>query len=196
MGRFKKIILSFILVFACLFPVACAESENYSYTVAITTEGNGTCRSTMETVQFGDTVEFSIKPDNYYQIKEFSINGTVIPITGTTHVEYCVTQDLSVKVVFEYAYIKVSYNADTINYKLPDRYSTKNGYYGWMPKLKKISEEPVGGDSDVNNYYCLQDNQVFVGWYTEPNGQGKHIMGACIAPENDHTLYAYIKTVE
>ena len=153
MGRFKKIILSFILVFACLFPVACAESENYSYTVAITTEGNGTCRSTMETVQFGDTVEFSIKPDNYYQIKEFSINGTVIPITGTTHVEYCVTQDLSVKVVFEYAYIKVSYNADTINYKLPDRYSTKNGYYGWMPKLKKISEEPVGGDSDVNNYY-------------------------------------------
>ena len=40
------------------------------------------------------------------------------------------------------------------------------------------------------------ENYKFVGWYTEPNGQGKHIMGGCFAPEYDHTLYAYIKTVE
>ena len=133
MKGLKKILIAVILVFSCLFSISCAETEDYSYSVTITQEGNGTCRSTLDTVNFGDTVEFSIKPDNYHQVKEFSINGTVIPVAGTTHIEYCVTQDLNVNVVFEYALIKVSYDVGDIKVGIPARYATKNSYYGFMP---------------------------------------------------------------
>lgn len=196
MANIKKMFLAGLLSLTCLGGVACVGQEDYTYSVTITQEGNGNCRSTLDSVQFGGTVEFSIKPDNYHQIKEFSVNGTVIPVSGTTHIEYCVTQDLEVKVVFEYALIKVTYNAGDVDVNIPIRYVTKNAYYGFMPDLRKINDENSTIDEDVNHYYCLEDDQVFVGWYTEPNGQGKHIMGGCFAPEYDHTLYAYIKTVE
>lgn len=196
MKRLKTILLTIFAAVSCLLPCACAEEEKTSFAVTIEKEGKGVCRATSEEVSFGDAVEFSIKPDQNYRVKEFSINGEVIAVTGTVHVEYCVTEDLDVKVVFEYAMVRVTYDTGDINEDIPEKFVEKGEYFGFMPNLLKKSEEPDDfNEIDENDYYCLEDNQVFVGWYTQENGQGKLINGGCYAPDTDCVLYAYVKTV-
>lgn len=172
-----------------------ALTDDYLYDVTIEIEGKGKCYSTLEQVPFGGMVEFSIKPDLNYRVKSFTVNGRDVTVTGTAHNEYCVTEDIHVKVVFEYVVITVSFVVDGVDVQVRDKLTKKNDYYGFMPDLRRISDLPEEGDNDFNHYYCLADNQVFVGWYTEPNGQGKLINGGCYTPATNHTLYAYIKTV-
>ena len=80
MAKLKRILLAGLLSLCCIGGVACAEQDDYIYDVTITQEGNGNCRSTLDAVQFGGTVEFSIKPDNYHKIKNPDFEKELIAI--------------------------------------------------------------------------------------------------------------------
>ncbi len=164
-----------ILSVALVFSTACNDSQAIPgpYNITITASSGGRVTVPIEQVRFGENVSVSVKPDLGYRVKEFKINGQQINITGDTYTEYCVTEDLKIEAVFDSKYTTVHFDTDGRN-TIQDRRFTIDGYYRTLP-------EATSSDPD----------DLFLGWYTKPNGKGNYVVNSTRVPEEPHTLYAY-----
>lgn len=179
MKKICSIMLGLIMSSSMVFANACVDSQDAiegPYTITIEASEGGRVTVPINTVNFGDNVSISVKPDNGYRIKEFKINGEKISIVGDTYTEYCITEDLLVEVVFDSKYTTVSFDTAGRN-AIKDRQFTIDSYYKTLP-------EATSKDLD----------DLFLGWYTEPNGQGDYVVNSTRVPEEAHTLYAHFTT--
>ena len=175
MKKICSIILCMILSVSAVFATSCDIFENTDgpYNIEITATEGGRVSVPINQVNFGENVSVSVKPNNGYRVKEFKINGEDIYISGDTYTEYCVTEDLRIEVVFASKYTTVSFDTAGRT-SLRDRQFTIDSYYTSLPEA--TSENP---------------DDLFMGWYTEPNGKGDYIVNSSRVPEEAHTLYAY-----
>ena len=176
MKKISSIMLGMILSTSMVFASACSSSQDVvdgPYTVTINATMGGRVSTPIEQVNFGENVSISVKPSQGYRIKEFKINGEKITIVGDTYTEYCVTEDLLVEVVFDSQYTTVQFDTAGRN-TLRERKYTIGSYYGSLPTA-------TSDDAD----------DLFMGWYTQPNGKGDYVVNSSRVPEEAHTLYAY-----
>ena len=179
MNKICSMILCMALSTTAFFAGACSNSQNEiegPYNITIKANEGGRVFVPIDQVNFGENVSVSVKPQNGYRIKEFKINGEQLSVVGDTYTEYCVTEDLLIEVVFDSKYTTVSFDTDGRN-ALSDKKFTIGSYYGNLP-------EATSSDYD----------DLFLGWYTEPNGKGDYVVNSSRVPEEPHTLYAYFES--
>ena len=179
MKKICSMILCVALSAMTLFASACTNSQSGlegPYSITINANEGGRVSVPIDRVAFGENVSISVKPENGYRIKEFKINGEKVSIVGDTYTEYCVTENLVIEVVFDSKYTTVSFDTDGRN-RLSDKKFTIGSYYGTLP---------VATSDDYDD--------LFLGWYTEPDGKGEYVVNSSRVPEETHTLYAYFES--
>ena len=179
MKKISSIMLGLILSSSMVFASACSNQQDViegPYNITINATQGGRVSVPINQVNFGENVSVSVKPQNGYRVKEFKINGEKISLVGDTYTEYCVTEDLLIEVVFDSKYTTVSFNTAGRN-SLSDKQYTIGSWYGKLP-------EATSEDYD----------DLFLGWYTEPNGKGDYVVNSSRVPEEAHTLYAYFES--
>ena len=176
MKKICSILLCMILSVSAIFASACSGSENGiegPYNIKIEATAGGRVSVPIEQVNFGENISISVKPNQGYRVKEFKINGEKISLVGDTYTEYCITEDLLIEVVFDSKYTTVSFDTDGRN-TVRDRQFTIGSYYSSLPTA--TSDDP---------------DDLFMGWYTEPDGKGSYVVNSTRVPEEAHTLYAH-----
>ena len=176
MKKICSMMLGAILVTSTVFATACKNSQDAldgPYSVTINANEGGRVSVPINEVEFGENVPISIKPSQGYRVKEFKINGEKITIVGDTYTEYCVTEDLVIDVVFASQYTAVKFDTAGRDV-LRNRQFTIGSYYSNLPEA--TSDDP---------------DDLFVGWYTKPNGEGEYVVNSTRVPEEAHTLYAH-----
>ena len=176
MNRIGSIMLGMILATSTVLVSACSnfsQTQDGPYDITINATEGGRVTVPTDRVNFGENVSVSVKPNQGYRIKEFKINGETISIVGDTYTEYCVTEDLLIEVVFDSKYTTVHFDTAGRN-ALKDKKFTIGSYYSSLPEA--TSDDP---------------DDLFMGWYTAPNGKGNYVVNSTRVPEEAHTLYAY-----
>lgn len=179
MNKICSVMLGAVLSATTVFASACANTQDLidgPYSITIKASEGGRVSVPIDKVNFGENVSISVKPQNGYRVKEFKINGQKVSIVGDTYTEYCITEDLLVEVVFDSKYTTVSFDTAGRN-KISDKKFTIGSWYGSLP---------VATSNDYDD--------LFLGWYTEPNGKGDYVVNSTRVPEEAHTLYAYFDT--
>ena len=176
MQKISSIMLGMLMATSAVFASSCSTSQNKlegPFNVTIKATQGGRVSVPIEQVNFGENVPVSVQPAQGYRVKEFKINGEKITIVGDTYTEYCVTEDLLIEVTFASKYTTVQFDTAGRR-KLSDKKFTINSWYGTLPEA--TSDDP---------------DDLFMGWYTQPDGKGEYVVNSSRVPEEPHTLYAY-----
>jgi len=176
MKKICSMMLGMALAASMVFASACSGFRNEidgPYDITIQANEGGRVSVPINQVNFGENVSVSVKPNQGYRVKEFKINGESISIVGDTYTEYCVTEDLIIEVVFASKYTTVQFDTDGRD-ALKDKKFTIGSWYASLPEA--TSQDP---------------DDLFMGWYTQPNGKGDYVVNSSRVPEEEHTLYAH-----
>ena len=176
MKKICSMMLGMALATSMVFASACSSFRNEidgPYDITIQANEGGRVSVPINQVNFGENVSVSVKPNQGYRVKEFKINGESISIVGDTYTEYCVTEDLIIEVVFASKYTTVQFDTDGRD-ALKDKKFTIGSWYASLPEA--TSQDP---------------DDLFMGWYTQPNGKGDYVVNSGRVPEEEHTLYAH-----
>ena len=176
MKKICSMTLCMILSASAVFASACSSAQNAvdgPYDITIKANEGGRVSVPIEQVNFGENVSISVKPAQGYRVKDFKINGENIAIVGDTYTEYCITEDLLIEVIFDSKYTTVQFDTAGRNV-LKDKKYTIGSWYSSLPVATSENSD-----------------DLFMGWYTEPNGKGDYVVNSTRVPEEPHTLYAY-----
>ena len=176
MKKICSMTLCMILSASAVFASACSSAQNAvdgPYDITIKANEGGRVSVPIEQVNFGENVSISVKPAQGYRVKDFKINGENIAIVGDTYTEYCITEDLLIEVIFASKYTTVQFDTAGRNV-LKDKKYTIGSWYTSLPVATSENSD-----------------DLFMGWYTEPNGKGDYVVNSTRVPEEPHTLYAY-----
>lgn len=176
MKKICSMTLCMILSASAVFASACSSAQNAvdgPYDITIKANEGGRVSVPIEQVNFGENVSISVKPAQGYRVKDFKINGENIAIVGDTYTEYCITEDLLIEVIFASKYTTVQFDTAGRNV-LKDKKYTIGSWYSSLPVATSENSD-----------------DLFMGWYTEPNGKGDYVVNSTRVPEEPHTLYAY-----
>ena len=176
MKKICSMTLCMILSASAIFASACSNTPGATdgpYDITIKATEGGRVSVPINQVNFGENISISVKPSQGYRVKEFKLNGEPISIVGDTYTEYCITEDLLIEVVFDSKYTTVQFDTDGRD-ALADKKFTIDAYYRNLPVA--TSQDP---------------DDLFMGWYTEPDGKGDYVVNSTRVPEEAHTLYAY-----
>ena len=179
MRKIGSIMLGMLLSTSVVCVSACSNTQDVidgPYNITIHANEGGRVTVPINQVNFGENVSVSVKPNQGFRIKEFKINGEKISVVGDTYTEYCVTEDLLIEVVFDSKYTTVHFDTDGRD-ELKDKKFTIDSWYSSLPEA--TSQDP---------------DDLFMGWYTEPDGKGDYVVNSTRVPEGEHTLYAYFES--
>ena len=176
MKKICSMMLGFLMAVSTIFVSGCNNGQDNidgPYDITINATEGGRVTVPIDQVNFGENISISVKPSQGYRVKEFKINGEKISIVGDTYTEYCITEDLLIEVVFDSKYTTVQFDTAGRDF-LKEKKFTIGSWYSSLPEA--TSENP---------------DDLFMGWYTEPNGKGDYVVNSTRVPEEAHTLYAY-----
>ena len=168
MKKICSMTLCMILSASAVYASACSSAQNAvdgPYDITIKANEGGRVSVPIEQVNFGENVSISVKPAQGYRVKDFKINGENIAIVGDTYTEYCITEDLLIEVIFASKYTTVQFDTAGRNV-LKDKKYTIGSWYSSLPVATSENSD-----------------DLFMGWYTEPNGKGDYVVNSTRVPE-------------
>lgn len=174
MKKICSIMLGALLSASAVFASGCTtQTTDGPYNITINATEGGRVTVPINQVNFGENVSISVKPNTGYRVKEFKINGEKISIVKDSYTEYCVTEDLLIEVVFDSKYTTVSFDTDGRDTISNKKFTIDANY----------TNLPVATSNDPDD--------LFMGWYTAPDGKGDYVVNSSRVPEEAHTLYAH-----
>ena len=187
-NKMIKIFSTFLLLMLLVFvPFGCGkESDEPSvpevpseptpvttYQVNLPDVDGGSITSSASSVEAGGSVELTVIPEEFYELVSLKVNDETVTVANNKATISNVQTDLDVTASFIGVEVEISFILEG------EVYSTTTGRYN-----EKYDELPVPK---------VAANQQFVGWYTEPDGQGSLVNNnSMISSGNSYSLYAYV----
>lgn len=157
--KIQNVMLAAVMLGGLTLSSACSEDKGTvpHYTVSVSSTAGGTLTSSAKKVEEGDSVVFTLTPQDGYVLEALIINGSEVEVVGNTFTIQSVLRNFTAEAKFALPNVTITYDVGENGQPVPDGQKLYGEAFGELPSPINVGKRFMGwqidGEGDYVNAY-------------------------------------------